>query len=360
MGRDPIIKGVVRFETSQRCSSMTATSAPASAGYDAIDACTLPPARIAGGAAREREGLVSRLRVPYLSPMVIALLAFLSTAGALAQDVPQPDDSPLRVAGAVTPPEKISGAPPVYPETARMARVSGTVIVQAIIDEHGDVTDVKVLKGLPMGLDQAAVEAVKIWKFKPSTLLGRPVKVYYVLTVNFQIEDDPPLGPRLQKFLEAVPGFEEHLRAKRYTEAAQLLDSAALDWPGGPEIPLARCYLLLRQDRLDDAWEDARSYRGPDPYEMLYLVGAYAWYRATHNGVLNLEARAAVVDLGLQAEDMALEAKTDGLEATMYKALLLLEKAHVTPDRDERLALAKEAMQLQRQAMKMLARARQN
>ncbi len=43
----------------------------------------------------------------------------------------------------------------------------------------------RVLKALPMGLDHAAVDAVKKWRFKPATLNGRPVNVYYVLTVNF-------------------------------------------------------------------------------------------------------------------------------------------------------------------------------
>jgi protein TonB len=62
------------------------------------------------------------------------------------------------------------------------------VIVEAIIDENGRVTNVKVLKGLPMGLDRSAVEAVQRWRFKPAMFQGRPVKVYYVLTVNFQVQ----------------------------------------------------------------------------------------------------------------------------------------------------------------------------
>jgi TonB family protein len=43
-----------------------------------------------------------------------------------------------------------------------------------------------VLKGLPLGLDQAAVDAVKRWKFKPGTLNGQPVPVIFTLTVNFR------------------------------------------------------------------------------------------------------------------------------------------------------------------------------
>jgi protein TonB len=100
----------------------------------------------------------------------------------------QSDDAPLRVGGAVTRPEVISQPRPVYTELARRARVTGTVIVEAIIDQQGNVTNVRVLKGQPMGLDKAAVDAVQRWKFKPAMLAGRPVKVYYVLTVNFQVQ----------------------------------------------------------------------------------------------------------------------------------------------------------------------------
>jgi len=56
----------------------------------------------------------------------------------------------------------------------------------SVIDAEGNVADARVLKGLPMGLDRAAVDAVQKWKFKPATLKGKPVKVYYTLTVNFK------------------------------------------------------------------------------------------------------------------------------------------------------------------------------
>ena len=44
------------------------------------------------------------------------------------------------------------------------------------------------LKGLPMGLSEAAVSAVKQWKFKPATLRGKPVDVYFNLTINFTLQ----------------------------------------------------------------------------------------------------------------------------------------------------------------------------
>jgi protein TonB len=88
----------------------------------------------------------------------------------------------------VTPPVVVSRVQPEYPEEARRARVQGTVIVEAIVDPRGDVTRVRVLKGLPMGLDRAAAKAIEGWKFRPATLHGEPVAVYFVLTVNFRVQ----------------------------------------------------------------------------------------------------------------------------------------------------------------------------
>lgn len=98
------------------------------------------------------------------------------------------DNTPIVVGGDVKAPEKIFQTNPQYTEIARKARIQGVVIVQAIIDKEGNVTNVKVLKGLPMGLEEAAVDAIKQWKFKPATLNGRPVTVYYNLTVNFKLQ----------------------------------------------------------------------------------------------------------------------------------------------------------------------------
>ncbi len=99
-----------------------------------------------------------------------------------------PVDEPIRVTGAVTRPVLIDSPQPRYTEMARRAGVQGTVIVEAIIDETGRVTDVRILKPLPMGLDRAAVEAVQSWRFRPATLNGRAVKVYYTLTANFTLQ----------------------------------------------------------------------------------------------------------------------------------------------------------------------------
>jgi len=97
-------------------------------------------------------------------------------------------DAPVRVGGNVKAPIAVKRVDPVYTEIARRARMQGIVIIEAVIDRQGNVTEARVLKPLGMGLDAAALQAVKQWKFLPGTMGGEPVPVYYNLTVNFRIE----------------------------------------------------------------------------------------------------------------------------------------------------------------------------
>jgi len=97
-------------------------------------------------------------------------------------------DTPVRVGGNVKAPTVLERIEPQYTEVARRARVQGIVIIEAVIDRQGNVTEARILKGLPMGLDAEALSAIKRWKFKPGTLNGNPVPVYYNLTINFRLE----------------------------------------------------------------------------------------------------------------------------------------------------------------------------
>lgn len=105
------------------------------------------------------------------------------------QDAPR-SDGPIQITARVKKPVVIESTrvAPRYSEAARRARLQGSVLVQAVIDERGNVTEVRVMRGLPMGLDQSAADAVSQWKFTPATLEGRPVKVYYLLTVYFEVK----------------------------------------------------------------------------------------------------------------------------------------------------------------------------
>ncbi len=101
---------------------------------------------------------------------------------------PGPSQGVLPIAGNVRAPVRLYAPDPVYPEEARQAHVQGVVILQTIIDTRGGVTDIRVLKGLPSGLTEAAVAAVSQWRFDPATLDGKPVAVYYLVTITFSVQ----------------------------------------------------------------------------------------------------------------------------------------------------------------------------
>jgi protein TonB len=97
-----------------------------------------------------------------------------------------PPVEPVRVGGNIKEPKKIKNANPVYPDIAKQARVQGIVILECVISPQGKVTDVKVLRGIPL-LDQAAIDAVKQWVYSPTLLNGVPVPVIMTVTVNFKL-----------------------------------------------------------------------------------------------------------------------------------------------------------------------------
>jgi len=107
-------------------------------------------------------------------------------------DAPPPPEpeGPVRfvVGGNITEPEKLSGPNPLYPEAARRARIQGVVVLECTIGKDGRVQQVKVLRGLPLGLTESAEDAVKKWRFQASTLNGKPVEVLYILTVRFNLQ----------------------------------------------------------------------------------------------------------------------------------------------------------------------------
>jgi TonB family protein len=94
---------------------------------------------------------------------------------------------PARVGGSIKAPTKIKDVTPVYPAMARTARVAGRGIVEAVIGADGKVVDAKVLRSIPM-LDQAALDAVRQWEYRPTLLNGVPVPVVMTVTVNFTLQ----------------------------------------------------------------------------------------------------------------------------------------------------------------------------
>ena len=92
----------------------------------------------------------------------------------------------IRVASRVAEANLIHDVAPQYPPEAGRARVEGTVVLMAVIGKDGSVQDVRVESGLPI-LAQAAVDAVKQWRYRPYLLNGEPVEVDSRITINFTL-----------------------------------------------------------------------------------------------------------------------------------------------------------------------------
>lgn len=91
-----------------------------------------------------------------------------------------------RVGGTIREPKKLKDVKPVYPEWAKEARIQGIVVLECVISTEGDVIEVKVLRSVP-DLDEAAIRAVRKWKYTPTLLDGKPVPVIMVVTVSFKL-----------------------------------------------------------------------------------------------------------------------------------------------------------------------------
>jgi protein TonB len=94
---------------------------------------------------------------------------------------------PMHIGGSIKPPSVIYQVEPEFSEEARKAKFSGNVQVYLWVDEQGNPSHVRVIRGVGMGLDEKAVEAVRQYKFKPAMQNGKPVKVDLYIDVNFQI-----------------------------------------------------------------------------------------------------------------------------------------------------------------------------
>jgi TonB family protein len=97
---------------------------------------------------------------------------------------PAPAAPPLRLGGMVRPPKLISSVLPVYPPIARSNGIEGSVVVDTSIGPAGNVVATKVISGPPV-LRQAAIDALRRWKYQPGLLNGEPVTAQITVTIQF-------------------------------------------------------------------------------------------------------------------------------------------------------------------------------
>jgi TonB family protein len=123
-----------------------------------------------------------------------ATIPALADLNALVSDPPRDEFARLPRGGqnGYTKPECVRCVPPEYVDTAVKAKAEGTVILAATIDSHGRAKDIRVKQGMPYGLTERAIEAVREWKLTPAkNEKGKRVAVRQDLTVSFALGVPP-------------------------------------------------------------------------------------------------------------------------------------------------------------------------
>lgn len=167
--------------TTIRTSTPSFTHTPARTAIPAPAHTTQEPPPVPTGATNQVDAGVAS-GVPDGAPAEV-----LRGPSSLPAPTKTPEPAPLkriRVAARVVEANLIHDVPPQYPPEAGRERIEGTVVLLAVIGTDGAVKDVQVESG-PELLAQAAMEAVKQWRYKPYLLNGVPVEIYSRITINF-------------------------------------------------------------------------------------------------------------------------------------------------------------------------------
>ncbi|HZL28846.1 MAG TPA: energy transducer TonB, partial [Acidobacteriaceae bacterium] len=102
----------------------------------------------------------------------------------LSESVPTPDSKPH---SGVQPAKKLGGGPPEYPLSARMNHTKGTIVIHATISKEGNVASPIVIASPDTALSEAAINAVRTWKYQSALLNGQPTEIDTVIEINFNL-----------------------------------------------------------------------------------------------------------------------------------------------------------------------------
>ncbi|HKQ76336.1 MAG TPA: TonB family protein [Blastocatellia bacterium] len=151
------------------------------------------------------------------------------------------DSKPIRVSGGVLQGSATRKVQPVYPATARTAKMSGSVQVQITIDESGEVINAQVINGHPI-LRDASLQAAKQWRFKPTELSGKPVKAQGILSFSFDSSKGWAPGETVSLTPLTEVQINQQLRAKLHPSVAGIIERLRNKdaKPGAEELKFTR------------------------------------------------------------------------------------------------------------------------
>ena len=113
---------------------------------------------------------------------MIKLLAVAISCSFVALTIP--------VRAELDPPVPVRTFPPDFPEDMRRANVSGVVTIDCLVDPHGEVQDLKVLKSTNVAFVKPALDALKKWRFKPAQRDGSAVPIRITIPIRFSMTED--------------------------------------------------------------------------------------------------------------------------------------------------------------------------
>lgn len=141
------------------------SAAGAQARFAPAQTQAVPPGNGTGGGTNAPSGVI----VESASPSVV-----------------QKPIGPVRISGAVLKGYRISYVPPVYPADAESARLEGQVFLHVVISTSGTVQKVQVLNSTNPIFNQASIDSVRQWRYRPYLLNGQPTEVDSIINLNFQ------------------------------------------------------------------------------------------------------------------------------------------------------------------------------
>jgi TonB family protein len=144
--------------------------------------------RTARGSVNVKAGMKSAVTFEMAIGSLTETVSVRAPAPVAVSQPPRPADAsvgtPIRVGGEIQAPRKIHDVQPVYPADANAAGMEGDIHIEAVITRDGSVAGARVVQGVPL-LNQAALQAVRQWRFTPTTLNGVPTEVSMTVRVSF-------------------------------------------------------------------------------------------------------------------------------------------------------------------------------
>jgi len=146
----------------------------------------LPPAQVGSAAIGVPGGVYSGQEGAGLDPVMQNILRSANSSPPPPQTSKPGSPVRIRVGGSVIAAKLVYQPMPEYPQLAKMTHTEGAVELEAVIGKDGTIEELKVLRGHPL-LVQAALDAVRQWRYQPTLLNGQPIEVVTEITVSFKL-----------------------------------------------------------------------------------------------------------------------------------------------------------------------------